>query len=149
MDHTRAITLVSMAPSGETFIARDRSGRLWLYQPEGAGGAGPIDEALAERAVADHGFDHVDRGFATWADLDQFRQEQAARVTPDVMIDRDGFDRHDVERLLGVAKRWIARGEGHLARRLVTELLRVPAVRSDPELLDKLVSVVEELASRR
>ncbi len=113
------IMLIAMAPSGETFITRDGNGRVWLHQPEGAGGAGPIADAVAERAVADHGFDRIDEEFETWAALDEFRQARAARVTPAVIVDRNALDLDDVERLLGVGKRWRAEGQGARARRLV------------------------------
>ena len=92
------IILVAMAPSGETFITRDSSGRLWLHQPEGAGGAGPIDETSAMRAVADHGFEPVDRQFADWASLDDFRPRRAAQATPAVVVDINAFDLEDVDR---------------------------------------------------
>ena len=140
------IILVAMAPSGETFITRDSGGRLWLHQPEGAGGAGPIDEASAKRAVADHGFEPVDREFADWASLDDFRQQRAARVTPAVVVDVDAFDLDDIHRLLAVGREWKDEGDLTGAWRLVRELLRVPAVRADARAYETLVDFLEELS---
>lgn len=137
-------TLVSMARSGETFITGDPTHGLWLHLPPGAGGSGPLDEASAARAVADHGFVPIDREFATWAELDVFRQAQAAAAVPEVVVDRDNLTANDVARLLRVARRWISREEGSRARRLTFELLRLPVV-LDPDLHDQVVSLLEEL----
>ena len=142
----RPIILVAMAPSGETFITRDSGGRLWLHQPEGAGGAGSIDEARARRAVADHGFEPVDREFADWASLDEFRQQQAAQVTPAVVVEVDAFDLEDVDRLLAVGRDWKDEGDLTGAWRLVVELLRVPAVRADAATHETLVGFLAELS---
>jgi len=139
------ITLLAMAPSGETFITRHGRGRVWLHQPEGAGGAGPIADTVVERAVADHGFDRIDQDFETWAALDEFRQARAARVTPPVVVDRDALDLDDVRWLIGVGERWRAKGEGARARRLVLELMRVPAVLGDAESHELLVTCLEQV----
>src|SRR5437588_3073505 len=125
------ITLLAMAPSGETFFARDRSGRVWLYQPLGAGAPEVVDEDLAERAIADHGFDRIGQGFRTWQALDDFRQVHAERLAPRVKLDRNDLDLDDVARFLAVAQRWATEGEGPRARKLLLRLLRVPAVRAD------------------
>src|SRR4051794_9434772 len=140
------IILVAMAPSGETFITRDSGGRLWLHQPEGAGGAGPIDQESALRAVADHGFEPLDREFADWASLDDFRQERAAQVTPAVVVNVNAFDLEDVDRLLAVGRDWKDEGDLTGAWRLVRELLRVPAVRADATALETLADFLAELS---
>jgi len=127
------VTLVAMAPSGETFVTREANGRVWLHQPEGAGGAGPIDEATVARAVTDHGFDRIEQDFDGWAALDAFRQERAALVTPPVVVDRDALDLDDVEEMVAVARRWVDEGDGARARRLAFALLRVPAVLAAPD----------------
>lgn len=137
------ITLVCMAPSGETFVTRDERGLMWLHQPVGAGGAGPVDEATATFAVAQHGFDRIERTFDDWPALDDYRLERAALVTPAVVVDREAFDVHDVRRLLAVAQEWAAKGDALGASSLVLELLKVPAVRDDPETYAALVEFLE------
>ena len=139
------VTLVCMAPSGETFITRNDRGLLWLHQPVGAGGAGPVDEATARIAVAEHGFDRVEREFESWDALDQYRLERAARVTPPVAVDREALDLHDVHRLLGVAERWAAGGDEVGARELVFELLKVPVVREDDATYEQLLGFLSGL----
>ena len=143
------IKLLAMAPSGETLVVRDRSGRVWLHPPQGAGRPELIDEAVAERSVADHGFDRIDQAFPSWEALDSFRQGRAARVTPDVVVDRAALDMRDVERLWAVARRWVVEGQGPRARRLAYELLRVPAVRADEATHNGIVSFVEGLEEPR
>jgi len=138
-------TLVAMARSGETFITRRERYGLWLHLPPGAGGAGPIDEAAAQRAVADHGFARIDRDFATWAELDRFRLQEAARFGPPVEVDPADLDSEDVLRMLGVARRWAAEGDVGRSRRLLHRLLRVPAVAATPGLHDELVAALEGL----
>ena len=140
---------MAMAPSGETVIVRDRSGRVWLHPPQGAGRPEVIDEALAQRAVADHGFERIDRSFQSWEQLDRFRQERASRLNPKVVVNRDALDLEDVERLTAVGRRWVAEGQGARARGLVVELLRLPAVRADGEAHDRLLAFLEELAQPR
>ena len=135
--------LVAMARSGETFITlRERYG-LWLHLPPGAGGSGPIDEADAERAVGDHGFARIDRDFDTWAKLDAFRLEEAAKFAPPVVIDPAGLDGEDVLRMLRVARRWTSEGEGNRSRHLLLKLLRVPAASADAALHDQVVAALE------
>ena len=143
------IRLLAMAPSGETLVVRDRGGRVWLHPPQGAGRPELIDEALADRVVADHGFERIDQPFPSWEALDSFRQERAARLAPEVVVDRDALDLGDVERLWAVARRWAVEGQGVRAKRLAFELLRVPAVRADEATHDALVSFVEELEEPR
>lgn len=143
------IVLLAMAPSGETFFARDSSERVWLIQPEGAGPPRTVDDRLVQRAVADHGFERVEREFSTWPELDDFRQALATRVTPDQIIDRDAFDLEDLRLLIDVAQRWVAEGEGRRARRLALELLRVPAIVADLETHEWLVSFIESLDEPR
>lgn len=137
--------LVSMARSGETFVTRDPLHGLWLHLPPGARGSGPLDEEAAARAVVDHGFVPIEREFATWAELDDFRQARAAEAVPDVVVDRDQLTADDIAGMLRVAGTWIAREEGHRARRLAFELLRVPVVRADPDLYDQVISMLQEL----
>ncbi len=138
-------TLVSMARSGETFITHDERHGSWLHIPPGAGGAGPITGALAARAVSDHGFVAVNRQFSSWAELDDFRQQEAARFAPPVVIDPGTFDREDVAELLEVARRWTVEGDGLRARRLATQLLRAPVVFEDETLRDGVASLFERL----
>jgi hypothetical protein len=135
-----------MAPSGEVFITLDSGGRQWLHQPEGAGGDGPVDDETVLRAIADHGFDRIDREFPDWAALDAFRQERAALVTPPVVVDQDAFDLTDVAELLSVGREWKAEGDVSGAWRLVIELLRVPAVRADTAVHESLVVFLAELS---
>jgi len=139
------ITLLAMAPSGETFIVRHPNGQVWLIQPAGAGEPELVDEEVVARAVADHGFHRLDEEFESWADLDDFRQRRAAEVTPEVIVDRDALDLDDVRQFLDAGRRWVADGEGPLALSLALELLRVPVVRADPQALDSVVSFLETL----
>lgn len=133
-----------MAPSGETFLARDRRGQVWLYQPVGAGEPRVVDEALTQRAIADHGFDRVDQEFETWQALDAYRRAHAVPLGPNVQLDRDDLDRENVERFLGVAQRWVAGGEARRARKLVLRLLRLPVVRGDAEVQERLLALLDE-----
>lgn len=139
------VGLVAMAPSGEALV-RDPDGRLWLLQPEGAGGSRPLSPETASYVIPRAGLKPIDRDFESWAELDAWRNEKAARITPGVTVDRDALDGTDVERLLGVARRWAAAGEGNRARQLVFELLRVPALLGDPVLHDGVVAFAQSLA---
>ena len=138
-------TLVAMSRSGETFITRSKRHPLWLHLPPGAGGSGPLDEAGAERAVADHGFVRIDKDFATWDDLDAFRQEEAANFAPPVAIEPAGLDAEDVQEMLDVARRWSTEGEPGQSRRLLLRLLLVPAARAEADLQDRIVAALEAL----
>ena len=79
------VSLLAMTPSGEALIVRDERGETWIHQPESVGGVVLFDANLVEQAIAEHGLDRINREFANWQDLDQFRQERASAVTPDVM----------------------------------------------------------------
>lgn len=140
------ITLLAMAPSGETFLARDRFGKVWLFQPVGAGETAEVDAGLVERAVAFGGFDRIDEQFDSWEELHQFRQDRAALVVPDVVVDSDRLDDRDVTEMLDVATRWRDAGEPVRAQRAVLALLRLPVARGDANLNERLVSFLEGLA---
>lgn len=138
-------TLVAMARSGETFITRRERYGLWLHLPAGAGGAGPIDEKAAERAVADHGFTRINQDFETWDELECFRQREAAKFAPPLEIDPAELDGEDVLRMLDVARRWSTEGDLSRSRRLLHRLLRVPVVVARTDLHDELVAALEDL----
>lgn len=140
-------TLVAMARSGETFITRSDRDGLWLHMPSGAGGAGPINETTAHQAVADHGFTKVDRDFATWAELEDFRQQEAAKFAPPVEIDPADLDDEDVREMLEVARRWATEGETERSRRLLLKLLLVPVAVTDISLRRNLVAALESLGA--
>jgi hypothetical protein len=142
LDH---VTLVAMSPAGSTLVLRDRGDRLWHYPPEGVGRPRVIDSNLAEREIARGDLERLEREFESWEDLDAFRQERAAQMTPGEVVDVESLDLHDVELMLGVARQWLADGEGDRARALALRLLRVPAVRSDADANDRLVGFIEKL----
>ena len=139
------ITLLAMAPSGETYLARDRFGKVWLFQPVGAGETTEVDAGLVERAVAFGGFDRIDEHFDSWDELERFRQVRAALVVPDVVVDPERLDGDDVTEMLVVATRWRDAGEPVRAQRAVLALLRLPIARADPDLNERLVSFLEGL----
>jgi hypothetical protein len=138
-----SVNLVAMAPSGTTLVLRDRSQRLWLYPPAGAGKPRVIDSALAEQVIARQDLDRVDRDFTSWTDLDAFRQEQASSRTPRAVVDTESLDLHDIDLLVRVAERWLVDGDAERARALILSLLRVPAVRADQATHDRLIDSME------
>lgn len=146
LDTMKPITLLAMAPSGETFFARDQFDRVWLYQPLGAGEPKVVAERDVERAVTAHAFERFEREFPTWQALDDFRHEHALNLAPLVVSDDDELDLDDVERLSDVARRWISEGKGVQARKLVLRLLRLPAVRVDNTMHERLLGVLEALS---
>jgi len=139
------ITLMAMAPSGETYLARDRVGRIWLIQPLGAGEPEVVDASVVDRAVAHGGFDKVEEAFDSWEALDRFRQERAALAVPDVVVDRERLDIDDVDEMLVVVRRWIDGSEPARARRATIALLRLPVARADAAIHERLVVILEEL----
>lgn len=143
-----SVTLVAMAPSGATLVLRDRGGRLWLYPPSGAGRPRVVEPALAERVIVEQDLDRLDRDFASWTELDEFRQEQTARAG-EMVVDVESLDSHDIELLLTVAERWLAGGEGDRARVLALRLLRVPVVRVDAGIYEQLVDLIDRLERPR
>jgi hypothetical protein len=143
------LKLLAMARSGGTLIIRHRDGRLWLYPPEAAGEPQVIGDARANELIARAELEPVDREFATWEELDEFRQRRAAESIPQRAVDIARFDLHDVERLVGVAERWRADRASDRARRLLLKLLHVPAVRADASMHEQIVGLLEELEEPR
>lgn len=139
------ISLLAMAPSGETYLARDAFGRVWLMQPRGAGEPEIVDPSLVDKAVAYGGFDRVDEAFDSWADLDRFRQGRVAMIIPEVAVDTDRLDCDDVDEMLTIALRWVDDGEPQRARRAALALLRLRVVREDDHLNERVVALLEEL----
>jgi hypothetical protein len=141
----KPVTLVAMAPSGATLLVRDTSDRTWLCPSPGAGQPCVIDPERVEQVIARGDLERIDREFASWEELDAFRQERARRVTPQTIVDIDSFDAHDVERHLAVAERWLAEGDAERPRKLAFRLLRTPVAHSDAEVHERLVNLLERL----
>lgn len=139
------ITLLAMAPSGETYLARDRAERVWLFQPIGAGEPEIVDPSLVGRAVAHGGFDRVDRDFESWDDLDRFLNDRASLVVQEFVRDPSELDSHDVARLLAVARSWMDDGHHRRATQTALALLSLPAARADVAVHDRLVALLVEL----
>jgi hypothetical protein len=141
----KPVTLVAMAPSGATLVVRDTDDRTWLHPSPGAGQPRLIDPDRVERAIAYGDLERIDQDFADWEELDAFRQERARRVTPQIIVDIDAFDAHDVERHLEVAERWLAEGDVDRPRKLAFRLLRTPVAHSDEGVHERLVDFLERV----
>jgi hypothetical protein len=141
----KPVTLVAMAPSGATLVVRDPDDRTWLCPSPGAGQPHVIDPERVEQAIAYGDLERIDQDFADLKELDAFRQERARRVTPQMIVDIDAFDAHDVEELLEVAEEWLAEGDAARPRKLAYRLLRTPVACSDVEVNERLVGFLERL----
>lgn len=140
-----AVTLLAMPRSGEIVIARDSDGRVWLIQSEDRGGLQRIDQDVADRAIARHDLERLDKEFPTWSALEDFRQDRVHKLMPAMAIDREGLGLHEVRVLLATAGRWAAEGEVRRARSLAVKLLGVPAVRDNMAATNELVSFLGDL----
>jgi len=138
------VTLVAMPPSGETFIARDAQGVLWLVAPPGAGGPEVITDDVMTRAIADHGFDVVDEQCANWAELDDVRQRRTGTIDGPV-LEVERYDAVDVRRVLTTIERLRTDNKVGRARRIAHVLLRAPVVREDSELYLTIVELLQQL----
>jgi hypothetical protein len=139
-----------MPPSGEIFLATDAYGTTWLVHPPGAGGPDKISpaavEATVQEAVARYGWDRVEQSFASWADLDNARQQWVAERNPLPPLDVSGFDEHDVRRVLRVVTSWLAAGDSARGRPALHRLLRdAPAVRRDDQLYEEVTRLLLRL----
>jgi hypothetical protein len=139
----RSIILVAMAPSGETFLARDAEGALLLFPP----GRPPeqVDDEVAERAVL-AGFVRVDMPFASWVALDQERQRRAGSVVRDFAVDVTTWDVARLRRALPALETWIEQGRTGPARTVLHQLLRAPVVRAQDGLLDEISGLLQSAA---
>ena len=100
---TVSYTLVAMSASGETLVVRavdSTADQLWLVRAEGAGDPLLLDDERAGHAIDRYGLDRVGQTFGDWEDLDAYRQERAAAITPEAIVDADAFDDADVRELV-------------------------------------------------
>lgn len=74
---SRRVTLLAMAPSGESYMVSDAADRVWSIRPPGAGEPRMVETEMVDIAIAKHGFERVDREFQSWAEADRFRLERA------------------------------------------------------------------------
>jgi hypothetical protein len=147
-----SVTLVAMPRSGETFLARDAFGTLWLYPPEGAGESMVVDESAIEEAVRRHDWDRIDATFDTWEELDADRQRRAAELAPFRDLGIADYDSVDVHRLVDGARTFAQEGDHVAARTVLHRLLgEVTVVREDRELFELVTRLLMELdaSSRR
>ncbi len=142
---TRRVELVAMAPSGETFVARDGAGVLRLYSPAQAPRV--VEEEIVERAIL-AGFDRVGESFTTWAELESARQRRASVLAPSLTTDVSDWDDNRVARALGVVNTWITDGKIAAARRVLYELLRAPGVQRSPATLNQISNLLQRCERR-
>ncbi|MBE2318438.1 hypothetical protein DVA67_020825 [Solirubrobacter sp. CPCC 204708] len=138
-------TLVAMPPSGETYIARDDHGVLWLITPPGVPGPERIDTVVLRRAVAEHGFERIDRVCDSWADVDRARQELATTLELPQRDELEEFDAEDLRRVLRHAARMHVQGDVLRPRRVAHSLLRAPAAKADDEVYTAILDFLEQL----
>lgn len=136
----RLITLVAMAPSGETFIARDADGVLRLYAP--ARPPEGVDDETVERALL-AGFDRVEKSFASWAELNAERQRRAGLIRRDVRADVTTWDAARTRRAFSQIASWIVAGRVTSARRVLQELLHAPVVMQEPTLVEEIAELLD------
>lgn len=141
-----SVTLLVMPPSGETFLARDAFGTVWLVHPPGAGGPEKVAPSAVDEAVARHGWDRVEESFGSWAELDTARQERVAAGGPRRPVDVSRYDEHDVRRVLRVVSSWLAAGDPVRGRPALHRLLRdAPVVREDDQLYVEVTELLVRL----
>jgi hypothetical protein len=143
-------TLLAMPPSGEIFLATDAYGTTWLVHPPGAGGPDKISpaavEATIQEAVARHGWDRVERSFASWSELDTARQRLVGEIYPLPPLEVSDFDEQDVREVLEVVRSWLVAGDSARGRPALHRLLReAPVVRRDDELFEEVTSLLLRL----
>lgn len=143
------VTLLAMAPAGDVLVVRDRNGDVWVHPPSGVGRPRKIDPHMADRAIARHDFERVDRGFTTWEELDAFVEERVSRLPALPPVDPDALDAPNVRELLAVAERWATEGDVSGARRLAVRLLVVPAAAQESDLRESLLVFLEALDRQR
>ncbi|HJQ03106.1 MAG TPA: hypothetical protein VJ851_16035 [Jatrophihabitans sp.] len=146
MSEQRGLVLLAMAPSGETFLVRDRQGTVWLVLPPGAGLPQQASGQDVEDAVARHGWNRIDREYTSWSELDAGRQQLVVSRGAQARVDVSGFDAEDVRRVLGVISGWRQRGDAVRGRRVLHKLLReAPIVRRQDELYEAVNEALKEL----
>jgi hypothetical protein len=136
----RLITLVAMAPSGETFIARDADGVVRLYAP--ARPAHAVDGETVERALL-AGFNRVEMCFASWPELDAERQRRAGLIRRDVRADLTTWDAARTRRAFSQLASWIVAGRVTSARRVLQELLHAPVVMQEHTLVEEIAELLD------
>jgi hypothetical protein len=145
-EQQHSLVLLAMAPSGETFLVRDRQRTIWLVLAPGAGLPQQATDQDVDDSIIRHGWNRIDREFNSWSDLDAGRQQLVSSRGPRVQVDVSRFDAEDVRRVLAVVSNWRQRGDGVRGRRLLHRLLReAPVVRLSDELYDAVTEALTEL----
>lgn len=138
------IRLLAMSPSGEALVVRNLSGKINVYRPADFGGMLALDEGAVEEAIAANDLLRIDREFANWQELDDFRQEEVRRLVPPLELDIEGLTADDVRPLVDIAEQWGIDNDpraGELARRLLED---VPAAQQDDLLRQRLREVLAQ-----
>jgi hypothetical protein len=141
--------LLAMTATGDVFFADDGFGTVWLFEALAGGDPLRVERSEVDDAVARHGIERVDREFASWDALDEFRRgragaflEQFAPASHELTVD-------DARRGVAQARRWLQGNERALARKLALHLLGIDAVRLDKALMDEVRAVIEEATEPR
>lgn len=133
-----------MAPSGEACLVRYPDGRLRVSSIYGSPQS--LDAAQVDRYIASHDWTRIDRSFATWGDLQAYRNRHAAPPTESIpqVADYDIAEIREVLDEIGTAENVDERISARLL--LIDILERAAAVRTDDDVYRAVVSRLRELA---
>lgn len=138
-------TLVAMAPTGEACLVADDVDRVWvssIYSP-----VEQVDASEIDRIIVEHDWIRVDRGFATWPELESYRN-QHARTPPTTFPDLADYDADEVRGVLDETATADSIEEREAARLLLLDILdKCPVVFENAELRTSLIKRLRELTS--
>ena len=140
---SKRFTLLGMARSGEACLIRDADDRVWvssIYAPVQEVAAGDVDQIVAE-----HDWEHVNRRFDTWDQLDEYRSQHAS-APPSRFPEFAEYDADEVREALEETQTAHSPDQRLDAQLLLIDILEhCPVVRQDGDLYTAVISRLAEL----
>lgn len=138
------LALVAMSASGEACLVRDADGRTWLSSIYAVNRE--IAPSEVDKFVAGHDWIRVNRTFATWPHLVEYRERAANQPPPPSSSPLNRYGVQDVRDVLDETLTAETDEEREVARSLLLQILKdCTVVRQEHELHSAVVDRLDQL----
>ena len=148
---------LAFAPEDGWAFVQERE-HVWLLRPPySRESRAEVSGSVVAKAVNHYGFHAADTTFGSWREIITFLEEQVVSAADPALPDVERLERLLPRAPVDVIETYLDRIESELipqrewegAMTLLTHLMRLNAVKSDPELLDRAVDLAARSSARR
>lgn len=143
MTNELSFTLLGMAPTGEACVVRDDADRVWVSSIYAS--IRQVDPDDVDQIIATHDWNRIDEHFATWPDLEAYRNDNSRMPQPR-FPDLADYDADEIRDVLEETETAYSDEERQSSRSLLLDILdQCPIVLEDTELRAAVIGRLREL----